>query len=149
VRAQRDEYLDGLQRLKAEFENYRRRTRQEAQEASEYAKKALLTEFLPVLDNLERALAAAEHHEEGKVLAGVRMTQGQFLDLLKKHGVEPIDPLGQPFDPAFHDAMLSQPAAEPEGTVFAVLEKGYRLGERIVRPARVAVSAGPGGETEE
>jgi molecular chaperone GrpE len=141
--AERDEYLDRLLRLKAEFENFRKRSRRELAEAEERARGRLLVEFLPVMDNLGRALDAAEHHEEGKVLEGVRLTHGQFVGLLAKEGVSEIAPLGEPFDPHHHDAMLTQPSEAPEGTVVAVLERGYALGDRVLRPARVAVSSGP------
>lgn len=141
--AERDAYLDNLLRLKAEFENYRKRSRREMEEVESRARGALLLEFLPVLDNLSRALDAAEHHEEGKVLDGVRMTHGQFLALLRKEGVSEICPLGEPFNPELHEAMIFQPSDQPEGTVTAVLDRGYMLGDRVLRAARVAVSAGP------
>lgn len=147
----RDDYLASLQRLQAEFDNYRRRARREMGEASEATRACLLGEFLPVLDNLERALNAAEHHEEGKVLEGVRLTRTLFVDLLRREGVEEVDPLGGEFDPCVHEAMVARAATEPEGTVVDVLEKGYTLGERLLRPARVVVSsgaAGVAGETE-
>mgnify|MGYP002412987374 CR=1 FL=1 len=147
----RDDYLGSLQRLQAEFDNFRRRARREIGDASEAARAGLLGDFLPVLDNLERALNAAEHHQEGKVLEGVRLTRSLFVDLLRREGVEEVDPLGGAFDPTMHEAMLARPAAEPEGTVVDVFEKGYTLGDRILRPARVIVSsgeAGPAGATE-
>ena len=112
-------------------------------EASDTARVALLADFLPVLDNLERALSAAEHHEEGKVLEGVRLTRSQFVELLRREGVEEVDPLGGTFDPTVHEAMLARPADEPEGTVIDVFEKGYTVGgTRVLRPARVVVSSG-------
>jgi molecular chaperone GrpE len=95
-----------------------------------------------VLDNLERALDAAEHHEEGKVLQGVRMTRDLFVGLLTRAGVEEVPGVGAQFDPVVHDAILTQPSDEEEGVVTAVLERGYRQGEQVLRPARVAVSAG-------
>jgi molecular chaperone GrpE len=106
----------------------------------------LLAEFLPVLDNLERALSAAEHHEEGKVLEGVRLTHSMFADLLRKEGVTEVDPLGAAFDPHMHEALMSQPSDSEEGTVTAVFERGYVFGDRVLRPAKVVVSAGPAGE---
>ena len=134
-----------MRRTAAEFDNYRKRTQREAAEAETRARAFVLSQFLPVLDNLSRALNAAEHHEEGKVLDGVRLTHAQFADLLRKEGVEELDPQGEPFDPELHEAMLTQPSPQPEGTVTAVFEKGYRLGDRLLRPARVVVSAGPTG----
>ena len=102
-------------------------------------------DLLPVLDNLARALDAAEHHDEGKVLGGVRMTRDMFEELLRRAGVEEIETVGAPFDPHVHDAVVMQPSDEEEGTVTAVLERGYRQGDRVLRPARVAVSSGPPG----
>jgi molecular chaperone GrpE len=139
---ERDGLADSLLRLRAEFENYRKRASRELLEARERAQGELLSELLPVLDNLERALDAAEHHDEGKVLGGVRMTRKQFVDLLAKVGVEEVEGVGTPFDPQIHDAMLVQPSEQDEGVVVEVLERGYRQGDRVLRPARVVVSAG-------
>lgn len=139
----RDEYLDALRRLQAEFENYRRRARRELAEASEIARAEVLTDLLSVLDSLDRALDAAEHHEEGKVLEGVQLTRTLFAELLRKAGIEEVDPRGQAFDPAVHEAMTALPSGEPAGTVIEVLDKGYVLGDRVLRPARVVVSSGP------
>jgi molecular chaperone GrpE len=133
-------------RLRAEFENFRKRASREAMELRERAQGQLLAELLPVLDNLERALDAAEHHDEGKVLGGVRMTRDMFVELLRRAGVEEIKTVGQPFDPNVHDAIVLQPSDQEEGTVTAVLERGYRQGDHILRPARVAVSSGPAGQ---
>lgn len=139
---ERDELADALLRLRAEFDNYRRRSAKELVDARSCAQGDLLVDLLPVLDNLERALDAAEHHEEGKVLQGVRMTRDLFVGLLARSGVEEIPGLGTTFDPEVHDAMVHQPSDEEEGVVTAVLERGYRQGEQVLRPARVVVSAG-------
>lgn len=139
---ERDILADSLLRLRAEFENYRRRASRESVEARERAQGDLLSDLLPVLDNLERALDAAEHHQEGKVLDGVRLTRNQFVDLLARAGVQEIEGLGAPFDPAVHDAIMVQPSEYEEGLVAIVLERGYRQGDRVLRPARVVVSAG-------
>jgi molecular chaperone GrpE len=141
---ERDVLADSLLRQRAEFDNYRRRATRELIEARERSQGELLGDLLPVLDNLERALDAAEHHDEGKVLGGVRMTRDMFVNLLHRVGVEEIETVGVQFDPQVHDAMLMQPSEHEEGAVTAVLERGYRLGERILRPAKVAVSSGPG-----
>ena len=106
----------------------------------------MLGEFLPILDNLDRALNAAEHHDEGKVLQGVRMTHTLFEDLLRREGVTAIDPVGEAFDPSVHEAMVFAPSDQPEGVVMATLERGYAMGDRLLRPARVAVSSGPARE---
>jgi molecular chaperone GrpE len=143
---ERDELADSLLRLRAEFDNYRKRAARELTDARVCAQGDLLTELLPVLDNLERALDAAEHHEEGKVLKGVRMTRDLFVGLLERTGVEEIPGVGTEFDPEFHDACQVQPSEMDEGVVTMVLERGYRQGEQVLRPARVVVSAGPDGE---
>lgn len=140
---ERDTLADSLLRLRAEFDNYRRRAARELIEARERSQAELLNDMLPVLDNLDRALDAAEHHDEGKVLGGVRMTRDLFADLLRRVGVEEIDGEDTPFDPQVHDAILMQPSDKADGTVIAVLERGYRQGERVLRPARVIVSSGP------
>lgn len=139
---ERDALLDSLLRLRAEFDNFRKRMSRELIEARERAQGDLLGELLPVLDNLERALDAAEHHDEGKVLAGVRLTRDMFTDLLRRSGVEEIETVGKPFDPTVHEAIAVQPSSEEEGAIAAVLERGYRQGNRVLRPARVVVSAG-------
>ncbi|MBU2601583.1 MAG: nucleotide exchange factor GrpE [Actinobacteria bacterium] len=143
VAAERDSYLDSLMRLQAEFDNYRRRSQRELSEARGRSRASLIGEFLPVFDNLSRALDAAEHHEEGKVLSGVRLTHNVFADLLRKEGVAQVDPIGAPFDPLLHEAVASLPSDEEEGLVIQVIEPGYTVGETVLRPARVAVSAGP------
>jgi molecular chaperone GrpE len=143
LRRERDLLADRELRLRAEFENFRRRASRELVEARDRAQGQLLSELLPVLDNLERALDAAEHHDEGKVLGGVRMTRDLFVELLRRSGVEEIETVGSGFDPHVHEAVIMQPSADEEGVVTAVLERGYRQGERVLRPARVVVSSGP------
>ena len=143
--AERDALNDKLLRQMAEFDNFRKRSTREGFEARTKGQCDLLTDFLPVLDNLERALDAAEHHEEGKVLGGVRMTRDMFVDLLTRIGVQEIAGVGAQFDPQVHDAMLVQPSDQAEGTETNVLERGYCQGDRVLRPARVVVSAGPDG----
>jgi molecular chaperone GrpE len=143
LRYERDVLTERELRLRAEFENYRKRASRDLVEARERAQGQLLGELLPVLDNLERALDAAEHHDEGKVLGGVRMTRDMFVDLLRRAGVEEIETVGVLFDPHVHDAVVMQPSSQEEGVVTAVLERGYRQGERVLRPARVVVSSGP------
>lgn len=142
---ERDALADSLVRLRAEFDNYRKRVARDLIEARSRAQGELLNDLLPVLDNLERALDAAEHHDEGKVLGGVRMTRDMFTDLLRRAGVEEIETVGTQFDPQVHDAVLLQVSDDEEGMVTSVLERGYRQGDRVLRPARVAVSAGPDG----
>ena len=143
LRKERDAATERELRLRAEFENYRKRASREALESRERAQGQLLGEMLPVYDNLERALDAAEHHDEGKVLGGVRMVRDMFAELLRRAGVEEIQTVGSAFDPNVHDAVLMQPSEHAEGMVTAVLERGFRQGDRVLRPARVVVSAGP------
>jgi molecular chaperone GrpE len=143
LRHERDVLADRELRVRAEFENFRRRASREALEARERIQGQLLADLLPVLDNLERALDAAEHHDEGKVLGGVRMTRDMFVELLRRAGVEEIETVGAAFDPHVHEAVVVRPSDEEEGVVTAVLERGFRQSDRVLRPARVAVSSGP------
>jgi molecular chaperone GrpE len=139
VTRERDEYLDALQRLKAEFDNYRKRTAREQLDLSTRAAQRLVNELLPVLDDLERALAAAEQHEEAKLEDGVRLVHRSLVDALQKEGLAEIETDGA-FDPNVHEAMLSQPSEDKEsGEVLDVLQKGYRIGDKVLRPARVIV----------
>jgi molecular chaperone GrpE len=131
---------DRLLRLAADFENYKKRAAREREEYVAGANARLLTELLPVLDDLERALAAAEQHEEAQLEEGVRLVHRALAALLERHGVTAIDTNGK-FDPHVHEALLSQPSEEAEsGSVINVVQKGYKLGERVVRPARVIVA---------
>jgi molecular chaperone GrpE len=140
LRRERDDYLDALQRLKAEFDNFRKRTAREHESMSARANEALLKELLPILDDLERALEAAEQHEEAKLEDGVRLVHRALADVARKHGLEEIETNGA-FDPHVHEALLAQPAEDAEpGSVLQVLQKGYRLGDRVLRPARVVVA---------
>jgi molecular chaperone GrpE len=138
---QRDEYLDSLQRLKAEFDNFRKRTAREQESMAARASEALVKELLPVLDDLERALVAAERHEEAKLEDGVRLVHRALAEVLARAGIAEIETDGA-FDPHVHEALLAQPVdgAEP-GVVVEVLQKGYLLGDRVLRPARVVVAA--------
>jgi molecular chaperone GrpE len=137
---ERDEYLDSLQRLKAEFDNYRKRTEREQSERAANSAARLVKELLPVLDDLERALEAATQHEEAKLEEGVRLVHRALLGILQREGVAEIETEGA-FDPHVHEALLAQPVEEAEpGSVVQVLQKGYRLGDRVLRPARVVVA---------
>jgi molecular chaperone GrpE len=137
--AQRDEYLADLQRLAADFDNYRKRALRDQQAFAVRATERLLGKLLPVLDDLERALAAAEEHEEAKLEDGVRLVHRSLAEALRKEGLAEIETEGQ-FDPHVHEALLSQPADDKEsGAILDVLQKGYRIGDRVVRPARVIV----------
>ena len=142
AKAQSDEYLDLAQRKQAEFANYRRRTEGVRQEAYDDGRRDAIAQVLPVVDNLERALAAAGE-EENAMKSGVEMVLRQTRDALTKMGVEEIDPQGQPFDAELMNAVMQGTAEEGEpGTVCMVLQKGYKLGERVIRHAMVKVVAG-------
>jgi molecular chaperone GrpE len=140
VTRERDEYLDSLQRLKAEFDNYRKRAAREQTEFASRAAERLVNELLPVLDDLERALEAAEEHEEAKLEEGVRLVQRALAEALQREGLVEIKTNGK-FDPHVHEALLSQPDDDYEtGDVLQVIQKGYRLGDKVLRPARVIVA---------
>jgi len=154
---ERDEYLDSLQRLKAEFDNFRKRMARDSAAQSARASEALVKELLPVLDDLERALVAAEERSaciaagqspaastpeelEAKLEEGVRLVHRALADVLARTGLVEIETDGT-FDPHVHEALLTQPADDVEpGSVVQVLQKGYRLGDRVLRPARVVVA---------
>jgi len=140
AQSKRDEYLADLQRLAADFDNYRKRVARDQEQLVARAHEGLVKELLPVLDDLERALGAAEVHDEATVVEGVRLVQRALADQLAREGLEEIAADGA-FDPHVHEALLSQPGegAEP-GTVLQVVQKGYRLGDRVLRPARVVVA---------
>ncbi len=139
VTRERDEYLDNLQRLKAEFDNYRKRAARDQQSLVARAHERLVKELLPVVDDLGRALEAAEDHEEAKLEDGVRLVHRQLTEVLAKEGLVEIDTEGL-FDPNVHEALLAQPSEAESGTVIGVLQKGYRLGDHVLRPARVIVA---------
>jgi len=141
VEAERDEFLDDLKRLAAEFDNFRKRTVRDQESLVARAHERLVKELLPVLDDLERALQAAAEHEEAKLEEGVRLVHRELVEALGKEGLVEIETNGR-FDPHVHEALLSQPSEADEGSVIDVLQKGYRLGDRVLRPARVVVSAG-------
>jgi molecular chaperone GrpE len=131
---------DRLLRLAADFENYKKRAARERQEYVALANERLIAELLPILDDLERALSAAEQHEEAQLEEGVELVHRSLAGLLERHGVQPISTEGK-FDPHVHEALLSQPSEAEEGSVIDVVQKGYKLGDRVVRPARVVVAA--------
>ena len=138
--AKAEEHLDDLKRLAAEFDNYRKRTARDQESLVARAAERLAKELLPVLDDLERALVAADEHEEAKLEDGVRLVHRSLADSLRREGLDEIPTEGV-FDPHVHEALLSQPSDAVEGTVIEVLRKGYRLGDRVLRPARVVVAA--------
>jgi molecular chaperone GrpE len=140
--AQRDDYLSLAQRTQADFENYKKRVAREAQQAVERGIAKVAKELLPALDNLDRAIAAAA--SEDPLLEGVRLVRSEIGAALARVGVESYSPAGERFDPTLHEAVstLQQPeGGAASGTVVEVFQDGYRLGDTIIRPARVVVAA--------
>jgi molecular chaperone GrpE len=138
--AKRDEYLELAQRVQADFENYRKRALRDQERLVAHAHERLVHELLPVLDDLERTLEAADRHEEAALVDGVRLVERSLRKALEKEGLVEIEADGA-FDPHVHEALLTQPreGVEP-GTVVEVLQRGYRVGGRVIRPARVIVA---------
>jgi molecular chaperone GrpE len=139
---ERDAYLNDLQRVAAEFDNYRKRVARDQESLAARAHERLVKELLPVLDDLERALEAAGQHEEAKLEDGVRLVHRNLAEALAKEGLAEIATNGR-FDPHVHEALLSRPSEVEEGSVIDVVQKGYRLGDRVLRPARVVIAGGP------
>jgi len=169
LQADRDQLFDRLQRLAAEFDNFRKRNAREQAAFAERANERLVKELIPILDDLGRALEAASEHEEAAkgpvrgsgpvegvrgnrevpptaddVVDGVRLVHRSLADLLQKQGLTEIETDAK-FDPHVHEALLSQPSDAEEGSVIEVVQKGYRLGDKVLRPARVVIAAGPEG----
>jgi molecular chaperone GrpE len=141
LQKQRDEYYEQLQRSRAEFANYQKRSKSQAEADRIYSVGTLARDLLDGLDNLQRATDALRASGVSGITEGLDMVHKQLVAMLAKHGVEPIEALGQPFDPNQHEAVTQQPDANhPEGTVVAELGKGYRIHERVLRPTKVAVS---------
>lgn len=149
IMQQKDEVL----RVQAEMQNLRRRTEQDVEKAHKYGQERLSAELLAVMDNLERALQVSMDKEDEAVkalLQGVELTLKSFIDCFSKFNIVQVDPLGEPFDPQLHQAMVMQenPDVEPN-TVTAVMQKGYTLHGRVIRPAMVIVSKPPSGSVDE
>jgi molecular chaperone GrpE len=135
------ENWDRFLRERADLENYRKRVGREKEELLNYGNKSLLEEILPIIDNLERALAHASEDGQGAVVEGIRMTHAMLLTALKKFSVTPIEAVGAPFDSAFHQAMAQVPTDQHEpNTVVEEYQKGYMLRDRLLRPAMVTVA---------
>jgi molecular chaperone GrpE len=141
LQADRDQLFDRLQRLAAEFDNFRKRNAREQAAFAERASERLVKELIPILDDLGRALEAAADHQEAKLEEGVRLVHRSLADLLAKQGLTEIETEGK-FDPHVHEALLSQPSDAEEGSVIEVVQRGYKLGDKVLRPARVVI-AGP------
>jgi molecular chaperone GrpE len=129
-----------LLRVAAEFDNFKKRASKEREDAQKFGIERLLKDFLPVADNLERALDHAEEHDLRQVLEGVKLVQKLLETTLGRHGVTGFSALGQPFDPNLHEALMQQESDAPAGTVVSEMSRGYKLNERLVRPAAVVVA---------
>jgi molecular chaperone GrpE len=147
ITAERDKYLELARRTRADFENYQTRVRRDMEAERRYAAAAIVAELLPVMDNLERALESAKKANDNPTLIeGIEIVRRQFADTLAKNGVVAIRPQHEPFDPNQHQAVMQQPSAEhPPMTVLFTVETGYKLHDRVIRPAKVIVSSAPGG----
>jgi len=143
--AERDSNRDSWLRTQAELENYRKRVQREVDEFRQYQSLPLARDLLPALDNLRRAIQAAEQSQNvDELVAGVRMVAQQFDEALARNGVTPIESVGKPFDPNLHQALQQVPSAEhPPLTVLQEVERGYVLNDRVVRPSCVIVSQAP------
>ncbi len=147
--AQKEEEVKSLQEkilyLQADFENFKKLKAKERQDTLKFANEEIVKELLPVVDNLERALAHSESTDDYKSIhEGVRITLNQFLKVLEKSGVTPIDSIGQKFDPNFHEALYQEERDDMEAdTVVSEVQKGYILNDRLIRPSRVGVSKKP------
>jgi molecular chaperone GrpE len=140
------EQQDVMLRVKAEADNARRRASQDVEKAHKFALEKFAGDLLPVVDNLERALAFINRDDDAfaGIIEGVELTMKSFMDTVAKYGVQQIDPQGQPFNPDQHQAMTIQPSADvPPNTVTFVMQKGYELNGRLLRPAMVGVSKAP------
>jgi molecular chaperone GrpE len=137
-----DEYLELAQRTKADFENYRKRAIREAATAQDRGVAKLALELLPAVDNLDRAVQAAETSTNGEdLVSGIKLVHAEVLAALARVGIEPFSPQGEPFDPEYHEAVAQLPVDGAEtGTVVEVYQRGYRRGETVLRPARVVVA---------
>jgi molecular chaperone GrpE len=141
LQQERDALQDRLLRTAAEFDNYRKRVDRERRDLSEFAAADVLLEMLPILDNFERALEAPAPPEAENFRKGIELIHRQMLDLLRKRGVKPIEALGADFDPNFHQAVIHETSADHrEGEVMQELQRGFMLGERLLRPSMVKVA---------
>jgi molecular chaperone GrpE len=141
---ERDDFKDRLLRMTAEFDNYRKRVDRERRELSEAAAADFIRDLLPILDDLERALAASRAEWTGQtsaLLKGVELTHRQLLDQLRRRGVEPIEAVGQMFDPELHESVAAEPAAgKPDGEILEEYRRGYRAAGRLLRASMVKVA---------
>lgn len=145
LQADIDRFRDLALRSQADFENYKKRASREKEEAVKYANSTLLQQLVSILDNFELGLAAAKTQgQQSPIYSGMTLVQKQLSDLLAENGLQPIEAEGKTFDPNLHEAIAHEPSESREGTVIRQARRGYRLKDRLLRPARVVVSSGPG-----
>jgi molecular chaperone GrpE len=141
LRQERDDYLERLQRMTAEFDNYRKRTERERREIWDRAAASIVEELLPIADDFERALNADAGADATAYREGIAIIHRQLMDLLTRRGVKPIEAVGQDFDPRWHQAVVHEPApGHRDGEVLEELRRGYMLGDRLLRPSMVKVA---------
>jgi len=145
LQADLDRFRDLALRSQADFENYKKRSAREKEEAIKYANSSLLQRLVAIVDNFELGLAAAkEHGETSPIYSGMVLVQKQLNDLLAENGLQPIEAEGKPFDPNLHEAIAHEASDQfPEGIVLRQVRRGYRFKDRLLRPAKVVVSSGP------
>lgn len=142
LRAEVQQLSERWLRTEAEMENLRRRTRRELEDNARFANQRLMVDLMEVVDNLHRALGAADQASAGSLVTGVQMVAHQFEEVLKRHGCQRISTVGEVFDPNFHEALQMVPCDSPAGSVVQEVRSGYRLHDRLIRPAQVIVAAG-------
>lgn len=141
LRQERDELQDRLLRSAAEFDNYRKRTDRERRELSDAVSADVISDLLPVLDDMERALAVADDAQSGTMRTGLELIHKQLLEALRRRGAEPFESVGQDFDPSWHEALSTEPAGNHrDGEIVQEIRRGYRIGSRLIRPALVKVA---------
>lgn len=137
-----EEYYNHMQRLKAEFDNYRKRTQKEKEEIAKYGSERIIVSLLPVLDNLERAIGSAQTNQDFQSFSqGVEMIRRQFMKVLEDEGLSPIETVGTEFNPNLHEALLKEASDKEENIILAELQKGYYLKDKVIRPSQVKVSS--------
>lgn len=144
LQADLDRFRDLAARSQADFENYKKRCAREKEEGIKYANTSLLEKLVPIIDNFELGLAAARGQgEKSPIYSGMSLVLKQLQDFLADNGLQPIEAVGQKFDPNLHEAIAHEPSDAPEGTVTRQTRRGYRFKDRLLRPSSVVVSSGP------
>jgi len=141
LQQERDDLQDRLLRSAAEFDNYRKRTERERRELSDAVAADLIRDLLPVIDDMERALAASSPATDPALRAGVELIHKQLLEAIRRRGAEALSVVGEDFDPSWHEALASEPAGDRrDGEIVEEIRRGYRMGSRLIRPALVKVA---------